>query len=508
MTDTLTSLAILGTSRGGEPPAIGEARVDAVLSSSADATFETRVLLAAGVRSVARFAGARARTGVATPRVADPETRSACSPRFDAMLSELLAETDAALLVEALTALDRAGLRLTHARLADAINGKDATVRRAFAGVAGARGAWLGSLVAGLGWLNGEALRDLEAIERAWPDAKSGDRVALLTQARALDATKARGWVEGAWATEKADDRAALIGALATSLSNDDEPFLQTALGDRSQGVRERAVDLLSRLPSSALVGRMSARANAAVGWGRDDDAQALVIEWPAQWTKDDVRDALVSATNAGSTARPNWSLAIVSSLPLAYWTDRFARSPEQLIAAGASTTGVIEGWTRAAARERNVAWSTALLRHWQQIGTRDTPLPPILAAMTSLLRALPSEIACREVESRLETSGRLPITELLSAVSPWTVSLSRAYLAVLASAIAGGSNLTLHHGIEHAAHALSPLCFDDALALTAPPEVPWIARALERFQHVVRVRQVIALEARSPHARRQESVP
>ena len=44
----------------------------------------------------------------------------------------------------------------------------------------------------------------------------------------------------------------------------DDEPFLESALDDRSREVRQQAADLLTRLPDSRLALRMAERAGPA----------------------------------------------------------------------------------------------------------------------------------------------------------------------------------------------------------------------------------------------------
>jgi hypothetical protein len=45
------------------------------------------------------------------------------------------------------------------------------------------------------------------------------------------------------------------------NLTDEDAPFLDTALDDRSKEVRRAAADLLARLPTSVFVARMLARA-------------------------------------------------------------------------------------------------------------------------------------------------------------------------------------------------------------------------------------------------------
>jgi hypothetical protein len=59
------------------------------------------------------------------------------------------------------------------------------------------------------------------------------------------------------WRQESAADREAFLEVLGPAL---DEAFLETALDDRAQGVRQQAAILLSRRPESAFAHRMQAR--------------------------------------------------------------------------------------------------------------------------------------------------------------------------------------------------------------------------------------------------------
>jgi hypothetical protein len=53
------------------------------------------------------------------------------------------------------------------------------------------------------------------------------------------------------WKTEQAPMRAALLEALATGLSLDDKPFLDSIAGDRAESVKQVSAHLLARMPST-----------------------------------------------------------------------------------------------------------------------------------------------------------------------------------------------------------------------------------------------------------------
>src|SRR5206468_3036992 len=95
---------------------------------------------------------------------------------------------------------------------------------------------------------------------RRYATAGRADRLALLEAVRSSEPARGRDLLASTWARDPAADRAALVGLLAVSLSDDDEPFLEAALDDRSANVRQIAAELLARLPNSRRSARMAAR--------------------------------------------------------------------------------------------------------------------------------------------------------------------------------------------------------------------------------------------------------
>lgn len=491
MTDALTALAIVGTARGGEPSSVGDPRADAVLTRLEAVPFEGRVLLAAGVRAVARFAGALPKGDVAGPAAAGAEVAVACSPRLDGVIGAAIDASDATLLLEALTAVATCGQRLPAARLADAGKVREPEARRAFAAVAGARGAWLGRVQPRVAWLASIEARPLDELERAFGEEKTAARVATLTRARDLDPARARAWLEATWSTEKADDRATLLGALAAGLSRDDEPFLEGALGDRSQGVREQAAALLSQIAESAYVARMRARADATFALR----GSTLVVEWPAKWQREDVRDALVPNVNAGDTARGAYAAKLVGALPLDYLRARFSLSADQVIAAAREASGVVSGLGHAALRARDATWLAPLLAHFRALDPAREDRAFLHHWTRALLAALPAAHASAEAMSLLDRPGVLSPGEIYLCAAHWDATLGERFVRELRASLAAGSH-ELVIAVDRAARSLPSACFAAALApLDIPAAVEWVTRACDQFQEIVRLRHVIAEE-------------
>ena len=94
------------------------------------------------------------------------------------------------------------------------------------------------------GYFDPDALDD-----QTWTLATPAARQAYIATRRRGDPAAARALVETAWATENADIRVRLLGALRERLETADAPFLESLAKDRAPRVRDLAQRLLARLP-------------------------------------------------------------------------------------------------------------------------------------------------------------------------------------------------------------------------------------------------------------------
>jgi hypothetical protein len=303
---------------------------------------------------------------------------------------------------------------------------------------------------------------------------------------------RARPWREATWSTEKADDRATLLGALATGLSRDDEAFLEAALGDRSQGVRDQAAALLSGIAESAYVARMRARAESVFRL----HGSTLVVEWPAKWQREDVRDALVANVNAGDTARAAYAAKLAGALPLSYWGERFSLAPGAVVAAARDASGVVSGLGHAAMKLHDGTWLVALLAHFRGLDPAREDRSALHYWTRALFAALPAEHASAEAMSLLDRPGVLSPGEIYMCTAHWDATLGERYVRELRTSLAAGSH-ELVTAIDHAARLLPKACFAAALVpLEVPATADWLTRACDQFQETVRLRNVIAEES------------
>ncbi|MET0493695.1 MAG: SWIM zinc finger family protein [Actinoplanes sp.] len=337
------------------------------------------LLEAAAAALTYRRAGTMPATGHAPVQAAPAETDRPLPPAASARLLRLLTEGGAPggaqqaqeLLAQWLTAAAAHGGRVPPESLPALLDAgrRNGAVRPAIGRTAGQRGIWLAGLRTDWRWLRDEAPgTPVPDDPEIWETGTTGERLAYLTRRRGTDPAAALALLEGTWPQEAPDERARFVGALRAGLSPADDAFLDRALDDRRKEVREAALELLQRLPGSALGRRMAERAQVAVQlehrtFGKD----RLLVTPPEELTSDLRRDG-VSAQPSRGTGVQAWLLEeVIARTPLSTWTETIARSPAAVVdlAKGHDwETPLLHGWAKAAIAQADPAWASALVRN------------------------------------------------------------------------------------------------------------------------------------------------
>jgi hypothetical protein len=255
---TLVQIAVVGTQRDGVQIPAAPPDFD-MLGNAAPQTTEDAVLRLAGMLGVARRAGASVLEDSATPVAASPaDSLPRCGAAAASDLGRILS-SDLELLPEWLHLANEARQRIPEALLPTVF--ERARGRRAFhdavTTAAGARGRWLARYNPEWNVFAGVA----DDAEQQWRTGTGAARVAAFVAMRAHDPVGARQLLEQSWDEQSASERAEFVGGMRPHVSDDDEPFLETLLDDRSKAVRERAMAVLAYLPNS----RFAARARGLV---------------------------------------------------------------------------------------------------------------------------------------------------------------------------------------------------------------------------------------------------
>lgn len=277
-------------------------------------------------------------------------------------------------------------------------------------------------------------------------DADSRDnRLATLRRLRLSDRAAALRLVEGAWDSESAADRTALLEQFAHGLAADDEPWLESCLDDRSKQVRTVAAELLSRLPDSAFSRRMAERALASVaitpgGGLLKKKPPKIDVTLPDEADAELKRDGVEPRMQRGMGAKASLLMQIVALAPLRVWLQHKRDEAAWIAAAIHSEWGssLLEGWLAACRSQRDATWASALLTHVCLAPTKKGE--PVdeqwrRQAISPLMEVLPVDHATA-VAARAAADPRSDnanVTALLLACDfPWDESLSAAVIDYL----------------------------------------------------------------------------
>jgi hypothetical protein len=357
----LANTALLGTHRSALPVVSDKSPVKGVLEQLKDASAESKLLSLAGTLSLYEQAGV---APLKLKRVVDDlptQDVPRCPASAVKLLNRMLGGQHSELLSEFLTLLARATYRVPEETVPLLLDRAKNVyhIRAPLMTALGDTGKWLASQ--NPAWYFASQLT-FESASVDWKSNVMLARQGILKQARASDAKLGLELAVSTWKNDSPTDRAWIIKVLQINLNLADEPFLETALDDRSFTVRKSAAELLSSLPESRLSKRMVAVAKTMFEV-RDNE---LFVNFP-EITPQLMRDGV---------GRPLWSDAekvlasqlndIVGLLPLFFWTERFSLSPEEVIQAMRSSIwskSLLGGLVNAIERQVNNDWAFALLK-------------------------------------------------------------------------------------------------------------------------------------------------
>lgn len=273
--DALASIAAVGTGQRSSLPPVGA--LSSYLPSPDDA--DPQALAYALLDAAAALAVIRRGTPASAPgepvEPAPDDSVPEPPSHVVSLLGPLLADDAGAIrlasdrayvLAEALGLVAQAGMRLPHRLLGTALARRD--LRAAVRPVLGARGEWLLAQLQGAE-LDGATTASADPGDpEIWETGTSEERLTWFRHARTVDPDSARAAAAAVWKESSAAFRTEIMSAIAATVTLGDEAFCELGLDDRAEGVRVAAAEALCRLPSSAYVARMAARARSSLAVG------------------------------------------------------------------------------------------------------------------------------------------------------------------------------------------------------------------------------------------------
>jgi hypothetical protein len=438
--DEIVATALVGTAQQGQANSSTDTPVDTLIAQLPENASERLLLLSAGARAVYRRAGKLAESIPELPESALEESLPACSLSASMQLHRMLLGDHSDLLPEALKLVRKAGYRLPHELLPMALSVRGHDVRSALFPVLGERGYWLSRLNPDWNWVqqfvSGTGNTLPSDAETLWEEGTTAQRAEILRRLRALDAEKARTWLEATWKEEKTEARFALLQTLAVGLSSEDEAFLELALDDRAANVRSEAQHLLARIPSSDFANRIQTLVDSILTFTQGKLKLTLPRSYDTSWK----RDGISEKPQGGLGERAWWLIQILALVPLSHWEEQASLTPVELVAAAEADTfgnSIIEGWTRSAQLFNTSSWSGPLWDWWQTQQKKKKLGGTTTSDMRDeLIRLLSSEEAEVKVLHMLRSdraSENEEWGEMLDVLpAPWRDRFGAAYLELL----------------------------------------------------------------------------
>jgi hypothetical protein len=465
-TDYVTA-ALLGAGKAQPPPL--PAALESALHASPPLEGEARFLTQAGALALWRRAGwqpARSETAVAP---SEPEATALISRASAAHLRTMLGGRCAAVLPEWLREAARMGCHVPPELLPALLDRarQDRSLRPLAMAAGGRRAEWLATHNPDWTFATAES-------PELWESGSRDQRVAVLRVLRESDPAAARERVAAVWSAEPADVRTAFLTELETRLSDDDSPFLESTLDDRSKEVRRVAVDLLARLPSSPFVARMLSRAAPLLVFKRGGllSKSTLEVTLPPAPDAAATRDGLdpkALGTQKTLGEKAVLLVLILSAVPLRHWTDTFQQTPAELLKAAGKTDfarALATGWAWAALRQRDAGWAEVLLEGSVQPHKELIPGEPLLTVLPEAARAdrLASSLRAGGLANDKSAEWQAVAGQLAAWSGPLPLPLAREVLAALRRAAENGVPWHLRGIAETLLLRLPPALLPDAL--------------------------------------------
>ncbi|NLE82252.1 MAG: hypothetical protein GX610_22270 [Rhodococcus sp.] len=294
----------------------------------------------------------------------------------------------------------------------------------------------------------------------AWRHGTHTERLEWLTVARTLDPVDAVRHLEREWDAETGEHRADFLTALNLGTGPADENLLERALDDSVKAVRERAVQLLRRLPNSQFASRMADRARTWIRVETKPLRKRLVIRIPGSLDSSARRDGIEDVHFKNKGIRAWWLRMVVAATPLSVWEDMTgsAAAALEMPIEQRWRSVMLEAWRGATVSQRNGGWAEAFLaREGRQLSRRIASLVP--------RRTLDDYVSSGSADRYLLGVDGLALLEGLG--HPWPLRVARRVVAQLEQVAArqarsgrplGAFSPQNHHTVLRSAETHFPL--------------------------------------------------
>ncbi len=224
--------------------------------------------------------------------------------------------------------------------------------------------------------------------EELWQTGTPAERKNVLQQLRSSDAAQAREWLQATWAVENANMKTDLLGAFSINLSNDDVHWLETLLNEKSQKVKDQALQLLKQIPASAIVQKYQQFLTQAVTVKKErallglSSKTLLDFKLPDAVDENIFKSGIEKLSNRKEFNDDEFMIfQVMQFVPPVFWEKHFLITPAeiiQLFQKEDTTKKFIPAIVIATVQFRDVNWANALMKNSQIFYLDIVPLLPL----------------------------------------------------------------------------------------------------------------------------------
>lgn len=316
----LTSIALLGTARGGELPPCPHDALDGPWQS----LDSSQILIAAALEASALATGLTLEKGTPLPP-AEPDDRTPIPVTAADQLSLILSGNTPECLPEFLHYSLADNFRAPHSLAPFLLDHgqKNRALRPQLCHLLGPRGSWLAQRHSTWDWVSNPT----SSPEDAWEIGTTAERLHWLRETRQNDLQKALAAIQSTWKSDDPAFRLSLIELAQKSLSPTDESFLEPALNDGRREIRQAATTALLQLPS-AFRARSLERAKPYLSL----KGKKLTLTPPSKFDPTWKADGLREKPPVKTGERAWWLRQILARIPLPDWSQLLSIPSEKIL--------------------------------------------------------------------------------------------------------------------------------------------------------------------------------
>ena len=249
------------------------------------------------------------------------------------------------------------------------------------AAVCGRRGEWLARFNDSWNYSSGQS------DEQAWQTGTPEQRKILLKQLRISNPATAREWLQQTWGEEDANTKTTFLELLESTISEEDIPFLESLAGEKSKKVKEEALRLLKRIPSSSIVEQYQTILRQAVTLKKEKALLGMVNKTTLQFSLPNIEETVYKSgieklSSKKEITDEEYILSqLIGAVPPSFWEAHLSESPEQIInlfQKGPVGKKMIPALVTAISRFRDERWAIFFMQHSEVFYIDIIPLLPV----------------------------------------------------------------------------------------------------------------------------------